>query len=72
LNQHFEGRKIGEAPAAQDEVVNAEFDEWLHLFDDLGGSTGEGISRANAGFVQGLDGVFSRAADAATDQFIKA
>ena len=43
MNQHFEGCEVGEAAAAQDEVVDAEFYEWLHLFDDLSRSTGEGV-----------------------------
>ena len=37
------------------------------MFDDLGGRAGEGISAANVSCVEGLDGSFCRAADAATE-----
>lgn len=67
VNQHFEGGEIGEATTAKYEVVNTEFDEWAHLFDDLSGSTNKGVSRANAGCVQGPDGSCRGAANTAAE-----
>ena len=41
IHKHLGGGQIGETATVEHEVINAQFDEWLHLFEELLGSTNE-------------------------------
>jgi len=35
VHKHLDGRQVGETAAVEHEVIDAQFDEWLHLLEEL-------------------------------------